>query len=115
MHASALLIDEALAIFPEEEKALAEENVDLAFDLAEKRASLLRRAWKERHGLDPHELRSRLLRVKERQDAIYRAANDLKAELRQKQTMSRKQTKYLNGDRQQLALSQRSLYFDKIS
>lgn len=115
MHACAMLIDEALAIFPEEERALAQEDVDLAFELAEKRAALLKDAWKQRAGFDPERLRVRLEEVKERQEIVHKAANDLQAVLRQKQSASRKQTKYLNGDRHVYAQSQRSFYCNKIS
>lgn len=115
MHACPALLEELQGLIADEEKALADEDVDKAEALATRRADLLQQAWQAREGFDASELQSRLeaLLVKQRQ--LEQQALALQQSLRERQSAGRKQTRYLNGDRYIHAQAQRSFYCDRIS
>lgn len=115
MHPCATLLDELLALIPAEEKALADEDMDRAEELAGQRADLLQKVWQRRDGYDSEDLRQSLLKVKDEQARLREAAEALHAKLRAQQRAGRKQTRYLNADRHVQAQLQRAFYCDKIS
>ncbi len=115
MHPCAVLLGEVLALTNLEEEALLGEDFDQVEDLAEKRAQLLRQAWKEREGYDVDLLRNTLVVI----EAMHRRLQDIAAGMRDNLATalqnSKKQGKYLAGDRNQSNTGGRAYYFSKIS
>lgn len=115
MHPCAVLLDEIIALCRVEERALADEDVDRAEELAHQRSTLIDRAWDSREGYPEETLRVSLLRIREEQARLHAAAEALHEQLRERQQAGRKQTRYFNQDRYIHAQSKRAFYFDKTS
>ncbi len=115
MHPCAMLLDEALVLAKLEEKALCDEDVDQADDLAGKRASLIEKAWQERDGYEEGTLRNHLLVVQAMQERLEEMASALHKKLRGMLNSNRSRSKYFSGSRHNLAQSQRSYYFNTVS
>lgn len=115
MHPSAMLLDEAMALAGLEEQALAEEDVDKAEELANRRAGLLFDAWRMRGGYDENLLTERLHKLQAMQRHLQTRAESLRTKLAGQMSTERKQAKYFNGYRHAAAQSQKAFYFDKRS
>ncbi len=115
MHPCAALLEEIIALCRVEGQALAEEDVDKAEELANRRYALIQKAWDLREGFPEEELHASLLTIRDEQTRLHSAAEALHDKLRERQHAGRKQTKYFNQDRHIQSQLRRSFYCDKIS
>ena len=115
MHPCPSLLEEAFVCLASEASALEAEDLDKADELAQRRAGLIDAAWAARGGFDEKALRNRLLELKNRHALLAAKADDLWQRLRERQNASRKQSRYLNAERQVSALAKKSFYCDKHS
>jgi hypothetical protein len=115
MHPCPALLEEAFVCLASEASALEAEDLDMAEELAERRAGLIDAAWTARAGFAEEALRDRLLELKGRHDLLAVRADALWGRLREQQNASRKQSRYLNAERRINALAKKSFYCDKRS
>ena len=115
MHPSAAMLDEAMGLVRLEEMALAEEDVDRAEELADRRADLLFDAWRVREGYAEHLLLEHLQKLQTMQEHLQDRAEALRAKLADQISTERKQSKYFDGYRHASAQSRKAFYFDKRS
>jgi uncharacterized protein (DUF3084 family) len=115
MHPCPALLEEAFVCLASEASALDAEDLDKADELAAARAALIDAAWKARGGFDEQNLRQRLHELADRHRHLATRADSLWRSLRERQSASRKQSRYLNTERQINALAKKSLYCDKRS
>ena len=115
MHPCAAILEEIIALCRVEERALADEDIDKAEELAGQRFALIQKAWESREGYPEDALHQSLLRIRDEQTRLHTAAESLHERLRERQQSGRKQTRYFNQDRHIQSQLQRSFYCDKIS
>lgn len=115
MPSCAVLLDELLEVSGAEERALADEDMDRAEELAERRAVLLKDIWSNREGYDVEALKLALSKAREIQSRLQDIAEGLQEKFRQQQSAGRKQAKYFNTDRHLHAQMKKSFYCDKVS
>ena len=115
MHPSATILDEVFALVRLEELALAEEDVDRAEELADRRADLLFDAWRLRAGCPDSLLAERLQKLQDMQRQLQSKAEALRAKLGAQMSAERKQSKYFAGYRHASAQANKAFYFDKRS
>ena len=115
MHPSAAILDEVFALVRLEELALAEEDVDRAGELADRRADLLFDAWRIREGCSDNLLVERLQTLQDMQRQLQDKAEALRAKLGAQMSAERKQAKYFDGYRHASAEAKKAFYFDKRS
>lgn len=115
MHPCAVLLDEIIALYRVEERALADEDIERAEELAHQRSTLIDRAWDIRKGYPEETLRASLQQIREEQARLHAEAEALHERLRERQQAGRKQARYFSQDRYIHAQSKRAFYFDKTS
>lgn len=115
MHPSAAMLDEVFALVRLEELALAEEDVDRAEELADRRADLLFDAWRLRGGCPDDLLVEQLQKLQDMQRHLQDKAEALRAKLGAQMSAERKQAKYFDGYRHASAQAKKAFYFDKRS
>ena len=115
MHPSAAILEEVFALVRLEELALAEEDVDRAEELADKRAGLLFDAWRVREGCPDTLLMEHLQKLQDMQRDLQGKAETLRARLGAQMSAERKQAKYFDGYRHASAQAGKAFYFDKRS
>ena len=115
MHPSAAKLEEALSLARLEESALADEDLDRAEELADKRADLLFDAWSLRKGYAVELLCERLQELQAVQQRLNERAESLRDRLSNQISSERKQSKYFDGYRHAKAQAQKSFYCDKRS
>lgn len=115
MHPSAAMLDEAIALVRLEEQALAEEDLDKAEELADKRSGLLFDAWRIREGYAEDLLLKQLQNLQTMHQHLQTCAADLRITLNGRVSAERKQAKYFDGYRHDYAQLRKAYYFDKRS
>ena len=115
MHPCAAKLDEALGLIRLEESALAEEDVERAETLAEKRAVLIFEAWQVREGYAEGLLIERMEMMRAMQTELIEKAQTLLEKLGGQMATERKQAKYFDGYRHAKAQAQKSFYCDRRS
>ena len=115
MHPSVVMLDEVSALVRLEELALAEEDVERAEELAERRAGLLFDAWRVRAGCPASLLAEHLQKLQDMQRHLQDKAEALRARLGAQMSAERKQARYIDGYRHASAQAGKAFYFDKRS
>ena len=115
MHPCAAKLDEAIALFRLEESALADEDVDRAEILAERRSVLLFEAWQIREGYAEELLIEQMQKVQAMQKQLVEKAEVLLGKLGNQMSTERKQSQYFAGYWHDKAQAQKSFYCDTRS
>lgn len=115
MHPCAAKFEEAHRLIRLEESALAEEDVERAETLAEKRAVLIFEAWQLREGYAEELLLEQMEKMQALQTEMIEKAQALLEKLGGQMATERKQAKYFDGYRHARAQAQKSFYCDTRS
>lgn len=115
MHPCATILGEILDLSRLEEKALAQEDVEQAEQLAERRSELLTRAWLVREGYDKDALWDGLLLIEAMQERLHEMAMGLHEKMTADMYTVQQQSKYFTGTRHLQAQNKRSNYCDEVS
>lgn len=115
MHPCAAKLNEVLRLIQLEESALAEEDVERAETLAEKRAVLLFEAWQVREGYAEKLLAEQMETIRAMQTELIAKAEALLGKLGSQMATERKQARYFDGYRHAKAQAQKSFYCDRRS
>ncbi len=91
------LLREAIELGKQESKALTQNDVSLAQELATKRHTLVREAWEVRHGCEQSVYKALLLQLQSMQKFLTTEAKKQKDTSLQRISRSRKSTKQING------------------
>jgi hypothetical protein len=110
-----MLLGEVLALSSLEEEALAQEDLDQAEDLAQKRSELLTQAWKERDGYDRDLLRNTLMIVEAMQSRLLDIARDMHGKLGAKLRRTRQHGRYFEQNRNRIRQAKKAFYCNRIS
>lgn len=115
MHRCSALFDKYFALVSLEEEALAVEDIDRVNALASERTAILNEAWEEREGYDENALRQHIIKAGKCQEKLIEAAHSLHVKFKEQQKNGRKQSRYMNIDRNIHAELQKSFYCNKVS
>ncbi len=91
------LLDQAIALGKQENKALQENDIALAEQLAGRRSELIKTAWEQRHDTDPKVYKAKLMQLQSMQNFLQNVVKEQKNTSGQKLTRARKENKRMNG------------------